>query len=383
MKIGMFSETYLPTPDGVANYVANLSNELIKQKHEVSIFTAGIKTVKEENVHRFKSVKFPPYPQYRIALLHFSKIYKMIKKENFDIVHLHTPFSIGTAGFISAKLKKIPIVGTFHTNFLDMKESVDFPIAKNFLFNLAWTYNIGIYKRCGEITTPSQRVKEFLLKTNPNDFKKEIKVIWNGIDVNKFSPNANKINLREKYNLKNKIIITFISRLTKDKGLYTLVDTIEILKEKYDIVCLIGGIGPEEKRIREYVKNKNMLNFIKILGYLEEEHKPSIIAQSDIFVLPSKADVQPLCVLEAMSSGTVVIGANSGGIPDLVKENFNGVLFEYGNANQFAEKISLIIENKNLSMKLRENGMKFVREEGSIEKSAERFLEIYEGLKRR
>lgn len=128
MRIAIFSETFLPTPDGVAHFLGNFSRQLVKMGHEPHIFTTGRLIGgdgdAEGYIHRFKSIKFPLYAQYRISPEPFIGALRTVKKLDVDVIHIHTPFFMGTAGFICSRVLEIPLVGTFHTNFLDMADSI-------------------------------------------------------------------------------------------------------------------------------------------------------------------------------------------------------------------------------------------------------------------
>ncbi|MEW6070441.1 MAG: glycosyltransferase, partial [Candidatus Thermoplasmatota archaeon] len=368
MKIGMFSETYIPTPDGVAYQIWNLRNELVRQGNDVYVFTCGRKWYEVENkTYRFFSVTLPQYKQYMFALFPYLKIRTIVKKIDLDVIHIHTPFSIGLAGYLAKENRAF--VGTFHTNLKEQQMNFRGILGSKTLMKPVWKYALGLYKRCDVITTPSERVKKFLQQEG---LERDIQVVWNGVDADKLRAHTTSIDIRDFYKLKHKYIIAYIGRISVDKGLDALIQAMKTVKD-YNAVLVIGGIGPKENDFKILSKNLGLEDNVKFLGYVKEEHKPAILAQSDIFILPSKGDVQPVAVMEAMCCGTAIVGSNAGGIPDLVKHNENGLLFSYGNVEELTDRLITLIQNDSLRKKLRDNGMRFALSSCTIEQSALHF----------
>jgi glycosyltransferase involved in cell wall biosynthesis len=375
MKIGMFSETYIPTPDGVAYQIWNLKSELERKGNEVYVFTCGRKWYEvEEHTHRFFSVVLPQYKQYRFALFPYLKVRAIVKKIDLDVIHIHTPFSMGIAGFLAKEAR--PLVGSFHTNLKEQQMNFTGILASKTLMKPVWTLTLGLYRRCDVITTPSERIKKFL---EQEGIGKEVQVVWNGIDANKLRSYANSIDIRDFYKLKHKHIIAYVGRVSADKGLETLIQAMKTVKE-HNAVLIIGGVGPKENDLKMISKSLKLEDNVKFLGYVKEEHKPAILAQSDIFVLPSKGDVQPIAVMEAMCCGSAVVGSNAGGIPDLLKHNENGLLFNYGNVKELTDSLITLIQNESLRRRLRDNSVRFALSSCTIEQSALQFIKIYKQL---
>ena len=252
MRIAIFSETFLPTPDGVAHFLGNFTRQLAKMGHEPHIFTTGRLIGGdgdvESYVHRFRSVKFPLYGQYRISPGPFIGALRTVKKLDIDVIHIHTPFFMGTAGFICSRALALPIVGTFHTNFLDMAESISTSTIFKGFVNFAWKYSRGLYKRCNVLTTSSRSTAELLQRK----FGREITVIPHGIDVEAFSHSAGAVNIRERHGIADDAaIVTYLGRLTRDKGVHTLLDAFVDVRKRRRACLVIAGVGPERKALEE------------------------------------------------------------------------------------------------------------------------------------
>ncbi len=203
MKIAIFSDTFPPQTNGVANVVYQSAKSLTDSGHHVAVFTVGKnhrERVIEENdnltVIFLPSVPALVYANERLGLpLGFS--FKRLKKFNPDIIHTHTPFAVGWEAVWLAKILKIPIVGTHHT-FYDhyLKHAkIDYQWAKKF----SWKYTVGYYNRCDLILSPTNSLAQTLITKG---LKKPVAVLQNPIDTDLFrtvADNKTKKNLNSDF----------------------------------------------------------------------------------------------------------------------------------------------------------------------------------------
>jgi len=377
MRIAIFSETYLPTPDGVAHFLSSFTKELAKMGHEPHVFTTGRLTGedadKEGYVHRFKSIKFPLYQQYRISPEPFIGALRTVKKLDVDVIHIHTPFFIGTAGFICSRVLEIPIVGTFHTNFLDMAESISTSMVFRGFVHFAWKYSRGLYRRCDFLTTSSGITAETLQRR----LRREVLVIPHGIDVDKFSPTAGTVDIRGRYDIPHDAaIVTYLGRLTLDKRVHTILDAFVAVREVRKAFLVIAGVGPERGSLEERAKGLGIYGDVRFTGYIEEVEKVSLLRQSSVVVLVSKADLVPLVLVEAMACGTPVIGSRAGGIPNLIKDGKTGLLVREEDPKELSQKILDILSRDDLSG-ITDGARDYVLHNFSTRVAAREFVDVY------
>jgi len=384
MRIGMFTKSYVPTPDGVAYYVKGIQDAMSAMGHEVYIFTntehASQPFSDKNNIIRFPSLPFLPYPEYRVALFPFKKARKIAREKELDIIHIHTPFILGTTGYLAGKKEGIPRVATFHTNFVEMKGSLDGKIL-NEMFDVGWKYSKVLFKNCDAVIAPTQKMADLLIS---EDVCNSVNVVWNGVDPEQFNDPENKNRDISRFDIPEKRpIILFLSRVTRDKGVYTLLDASEKLYKEHGAVILVAGTGPEKTLLEAEAKRMGAEDRFRVLGYVSDEEKLGLYAQADVFVLPSKAETFGIVLLEAMASGTPVVAADSGGITEVVTDGENGLLFEYDDHEALAEKLGNILTDAKLRAKLVDNGRTFVNKKATIEESAKKTLAIYESLLRK
>ncbi len=196
---------------------------------------------------------------------------------------------------------------------------------------------------------------------------KKINVIHNGIDLNIKFPKYEK-----------DIDILFFGRLIKIKGVDTLIKAVSLLlPEHKNIKIKIIGEGPEKNNLIKLSKRLGVNNNIEFAGYLKDFILRENIVRSKICIFPSfKREGVMTTLLEASLGKCCVLASNACSIPEYIKNNFNGLLFNPQDYKGLSEKIRLVIQDKNLRNKLGCNAYKTVKE-WSWEKQAKKLLKIY------
>lgn len=154
-------------------------------------------------------------------------------------------------------------------------------------------------------------------------------------------------------NNSNEINIVFLAVLIKRKGIYDLIEAINIILKnkklkKYKINVIVAGTGAEEQNMKEIVDELGINKNFYFKGWVENKEKEEILKKGQIFVLPSYNEGLPVSILEAMSFGLPIITTNVGSIEDAVKDGFNGTIISPGDVQMLAKSIIDLIENKEL-----------------------------------
>jgi glycosyltransferase involved in cell wall biosynthesis len=172
----------------------------------------------------------------------------------------------------------------------------------------------------------------------PSDFYRR-KFIEFGVDSNRVIhvPNfLEKGNIVVKKNESNQKYFLYFGRLSEEKGVLTLIKAVENM----DIILYIVGTGPLKEKIEKYI-SENKINNIWLLGFKSGEELLNIVADAKAVIIPSEwYENGPYSAIEALQLGRPIIGANIGGIPELIKGN--GALFESGNSKDLRDKINWI-----------------------------------------
>ena len=308
------------------------------------------------------------------------EMYKFLKKEKPEIVHVHTPMA-GVLGRTAAKLANVPIIiYTAHGFYFHENMSM-----------LKYNLFLNIEKFMGRNFTEyifTQSVEDLEI-ANSCKFKKQnqMMAIGNGVDVSvRFNPsNINqhiKQELYDKLNIhKDDIVVTFIGRLVEEKGILDLLKSYNYIKSKVKFI-IVGDKFQGDRdiyvnyEIDKYKNNEN-IKFVGKIANVEE-----ILSITDIFCLPSYREGMPRSIIEAMAMECAVIATNIRGSREEVLDGNTGFLVDLKSPNEIAKKIDVLSNDKKLlkSMKqnARERALSLYNEEVVIKKQINVFKELLE-----
>jgi glycosyltransferase involved in cell wall biosynthesis len=391
MEIAFFSESYLPIRDGVAIEMGALARQLQRRGHGVTVYTAqpgpGRSSEATEvdgvPVVRVRSLPVPHYSGYRWSFFPFQQLRERRLAEATDVIHLHTPGMMGSAAFLAARHYDKPLLGTFHTNVWEMRGSFPRTFWLRLFFRAARYYSLGLYYRCDLTTAPSEPAREALLRHARKPFRQPVEVVPNGIEVDRFRPGIDSPDWRTRCGLPDVPLVTFLGRLTLDKGIHRFLDALARLPRDPPFAAIVAGAGPEADAVRARVRGEPQLQGrVRYVGPIAEEEKPALLAQSDLFVLPSTADTSSLALLEAMASGAACVASDVGGPSDLIEDRVTGRVVSVLMPGALSTAIEELLERPDERERMRRAGIDYVRREASIDLTARRFVSLYERLAR-
>lgn len=289
----------------------------------------------------------------------FIKIFFLICKNKYDTVFSITPKSgllNALASFLSGVKNRIHIfTGQVWFN------------KKKFMKFFLKSLDKIICILCTDILCDGRSQKKFIIKNNITN--KKI-VVFNkgsvcGVDLKKFfkSRNKNKDKINNGFG-KNDIIITFVGRFNKDKGILLLLDSFKsiILNEnaiskKIKLIL----VGKDEMNLKEIIKCDYRCIYKNIKIYEFSQNIVNFLRISDIFVLPSYREGFGVSVIEALACSVPVLVSNTYGLKDSYLNNVNGLNFKSGNKNDLSKKLLLLIKNKKLRYELSNKSRNFIK----------------------
>jgi len=342
MRIVFFTDTYYPQINGVTKSIELFAEQLRKNGHEVHIFCPdGMK--KQKYIHQIPSSQFISYPEYRIGLPNL-KIISEVKKIRPDIIHIHSPFSVGVTGMAVAKILNIPIVATYHTL---LSEYFGYMNSSIFDKSITDKYTAWFFDRASVIIAPSIPIKNILRKCK---IKKHIEVLPTPINLSI---------IKKTINNNGKLTVLHVGRLCKEKRIDIVLRSFEKICKKIDSRLIITSDGPDRKRLEELCKELEIDKNVEFTGFVSDKDLIKIYSSADVFVSASDTETQGLVILEAMACGCPVIVRNALGFKDFIKNKENGILFE--KEDELARDILLVKEDGKLREKLIRNGYETVR----------------------
>lgn len=365
MKIAMFTETFHPQMNGVVSSLSWFAEELKRQGHSVEIFapTPGERSYHGIPVHRFRSLTFYPYPEFRAALPPV-RISRKLKR--FDIAHTHGPFTLGLAGLYAAKRNKIPVVSTFHTPVSDYVHYILKGRLNRLGQKAAWSYSKRYYNRCDAVIVPSRTVGQLL---RSQGVKAPIHVVPTGIRLSRFSKVKSSASVRKKFGLRGPFVL-HTGRLSREKHVADIMKAAWLI----DATIVVTSRGPELKRLKATAP-KNV-NFV---GFVSDDDLVRLYKEATCSVIASEAETQGLVILEAMACGCPVVGADWLATPETVHHNKNGLLFRLHDARDMAHKVNMLLGDKKLRSRLSKNAKKTAAK-STIQARTRELVRLYRSL---
>ena len=235
--------------------------------------------------------------------------------------------------------------------------------------------DLKILKYFDRIISPSESIIKEL--TDSGIDKNRIILLRNSIDTDISQKNDSKIDIKKEFNLPHKsLIITYIGRLSPEKGVKYLIDSVNIIKRDIEnFRVFIVGDGKEFFTLKELVKQYSLEDMIIFTGY--RENVKDFLEATDILVHPSLTEGIPLSILEAMYSKVPVIATSVGGIPEIIKDCENGILIEPENKEQIAQAVLRLVKDIKLRQKIIKNAFYLVNREFNISKYCNKLGGIY------
>ena len=313
------------------------------------------------------------------------KILKVVKNKPNSILHVAAPSPVTkplTASEIGRRLK-IPVVLDLHDPW-----SSD-PFSLNPILILQTQIMRHVINNADFIIVPYKALLKLVRSINRS---KPVAIIPNAVDSNLFRPIARNTFLAKKLGLnEDAVVVAFSGHVTKFKGLNTLVHSAQIIVQKYkNVRFLVIGDGPFMREIVAFTERLGLSNVFRFVGFVPQELVIEYLSLADICVAPYEPMAffkvslpeTPLKVVEYMAMGKPVIMSKISN-ENVIAWSGGGLLVTPGDVSELASSVINLVEDEELRKNFGEKGRKYVEENLSWEKHAERLVEIYQSLNTR
>jgi glycosyltransferase involved in cell wall biosynthesis len=354
-KVILITPYYLPTKGGITTFVKNLYKDL-NSNYNVDVRIISKDGTNDDNVYVVRGNK------YSFIL----KTYRILKKENPDIVHSHGHwYTLSPAVKYKRLNPRTRVVFTFHTEPVERMR-----VYKTKIFE-------RMISKCDTITFVSN---DLMNKIEVDmQIEKEKRVVYAGVNVE--TVNDLKIEeFKKNHKLENCTpVLSWIGPLEyrqKIEGLKFLVRAIDILSKKYqNIKLLVVGKGKYGDELEELVNELGLRDRIIFLGHVENSLVS--LAASDMYAhISLQEGGVSFAILEAMSIGKPVIASRTGGIPELIKDRFNGILTD-SDPSSLSSAIDELYSDKQELKRIGMNAKTTIEKEFTAAKMTERFMDLY------
>ena len=340
MRIGMMTDIYKPHISGVTNYIALNKAVLSKQGHEVYVFTFGNADYMDDEPDVYRSRGLPLMDTCWHLNLGYSREARM-KLITMDIVHVHHPFLSGSIALRYCRPRGIPIVFTNHTRY-DLYTRAYIPALPEFVGITALEAVMPVFCRaCDLVIAPSPGMKTVL---EGFGVITKIDVVPNGVDLKPFKKPANPRDRAEFGFRPEDVILIYVGRVGPEKNIPFLLRSFAGAAQVYkNIGLVIVGDGLEKDNLQDRVRHMQLDDSVHFTGMVPYDQLPGYLAMADVFVTASVTEVHPLSVIEAMASGLPVLGIQSPGVGDTVKDGATGYLAPDQDLAAFTAKMIRLI----------------------------------------
>jgi phosphatidylinositol alpha 1,6-mannosyltransferase len=364
MRIMIVTDQYPPMVGGVPTVTHGLATDLAGRGHQVwvvapSYGTRDVRRMEDKvRIYRFSSFEWPAYEGLRIPFLPFVPVRNLLKKSDPDIIHIHSPIVLGNIAQLMAGGLRKPVIATNHYMPVNVSRSlVSEPLVGRYISNVTYSYLVHFCNRCEYVTAPTQTALNLLYD---HGLRAPARAISNGIDLAKFSPGPRDPEILRRFNLPtDRPLLLHVNRLSEEKRIDVLIDAMAKVKNKYVHLALVSN-GPAEAELRAQVERLHLGERISFLGFVRDADLLSLRRSSDIFAIPSEAELQSLATMEAMACGLPIIAADAWALPELVHSNENGFLFQPGNSEEMAHYIDILVDDADMRARKGEESLQII-----------------------
>ncbi|SDC05678.1 Glycosyltransferase involved in cell wall bisynthesis [Microbacterium enclense] len=345
LRILIGADTFLPHVNGAARFAERLAAGLVARGHDVHVAAPSIghqnggtatETVEGQpmTVHRLPAFRFRPHDWITYVLPWRSKHYARIVLDEVkpDVVHIQSHIVIGRGLTREARKRGIPVIATNHVmaeNILDFTTLPDF--LDRIFVKLAWADAERTFKMTRAVTTPTRRAADFLEKT---------------IDISGVIPiscGIDRTNYRPDLTPRDKNRLLFVGRLTTEKHIDVVLRALAQLDPSLDVTFDVVGGGDQRAKLEALAQQLGVAGRVTFHGHASEDDLRTLYSRASVFVIASIAELQSIATMEAMASGLPIVAANAVALPHLVHHGENGYLFEPGDAEELAARVTDVL----------------------------------------
>lgn len=343
MRIAIFTETFLPSTDGVVTRLKHTLEELNRRGDEVQVIAPRYPEGNPPSyagafVHRVPGIPFPPYPEIKLAPTN-PTVGRVLKRFKPDVIHAVNPFILGIASPYYARRMKIPLVASYHTNVAEYARFYGLP----FLYELTRKYSRTIHNLAAVNLCTSNATMDYL----HSEGIKRIRLWPQGVDGEFFDPEKASADWRKRLSdgNPNDRLLLFVGRLAPEKGIERLK---VILRDSPGTRIAIVGDGPA----RDFLEREFAGERAVFTGILRGEDLAAAYASADAFLFPSTTETLGMAMIEALASGLPVIAARSGASDEVVTEGVDGLLYEPGDDGSLVSSVERMFSEAGLRERL-------------------------------
>jgi glycosyltransferase involved in cell wall biosynthesis len=373
LRVLIVTDQYEPMVGGVPSVTKDLARGLAGRGHAVAVVAPSAtwqghhadgppgQAPGTVTVDFRGSVAWPWYAGQRLGVLAPASAAKLITDFEPDVVHLHSPLTLGAAARPAARRRRVPVVYTNHYLPLNVwpaaartGKAADAARGAASRARDAAFYAVvtGFANRCDLVTAPTATALRLL---RDHGLRARSRAVSNGVDLERFSPGPRDEALRAKYALPaGRPLILSVGRLSPEKRPDVLIAAVGRLAgaDGDGPVLVLAGTGPEEARLRSLARHHGVADRVLFPRFIADDDLPGLYRLADVFAIASQAELQSLATMAAMASGLPVVAVDAGALAELVHAGENGFLARPGHAREIADSLDLLCRDAELRARM-------------------------------
>jgi glycosyltransferase involved in cell wall biosynthesis len=333
-SVAAFTDTYLPTVNGVSYTIRAWRDRWLDRGGRMDVVFPGSDDYDPDDGERpVRSLPFPMYDGFRLGLPSVPE-----SVGGVDLVHAHTPFSLGLGGVRLARRAELPLVASYHTPTAEYAAYLSArPRIERGIERLAERYERWFLSRADAVVCPSEATATHVSRTVALDTPTV--VIPNGVDTETFAP-GDGAGFRGRHDLPEGPLIGYTGRHGYEKNLAAFLRA----ADGVDATVVIGGDGPARDDLEALAADLGL--DARFLGFLPRSELADFYTALDAFVFPSPVETQGLVALEANACGTPVVAVDAGALSNTVEDGVTGYHYPHGNVEACRGAIRRVLDER-------------------------------------
>ncbi len=376
LRIGIFTDTYAPQVNGVAVSLQLVVNGLREAGHEVTVFAPRFPGYKDEEpkVYRIPSLKYLNKPPIYVAVPGTPRTTWSLGRSHFDVLHTHSPLTVGLLAYLTASVRSLPLIYTYHTSITDYTHYVKVIGETHVMRYAARWFSTASTNLGDQIVVPSPKFERLLLSQK---VKRPIHVIPNGIDLARFYKNKPSSLFHNRLGLNpDSPILLFVGRLDPEKNLDFLVDAFARVSSRFSSARLVfAGDGSSRAHLEAKAAASGVGQRIHFLGMVNRADLPDLLHEAALFLSASTTEVHPISMIEAIAAGLPVVAVQDEAFEGMAEDGINGRIVP-SNLESFSDAICALLSDRARLEAFGKRSVEFSRK-FSIEAQVKSLVNLY------
>lgn len=343
LKVGLFTDTF-DEVNGVGRFLRDIGRQAGREECSLIIHTCTTTPRFESPVRKnfapLLSRPLPYYPDLQLNLPPLLDVLAWADKQQFDVIHVSTPGPMGLCGWAAAKMLRVPLVGTYHTDFPAYMEQLTHD---HRAVNATSAYMRWFYGQLASVLTRSRVYVHNLRELGVTEDR--LRALPPSVDGETFNPRHGDEALWKSLGVTHPHRLLYCGRVSVEKNLPLLAESFKLLcARRRDTALVIAGDGPYLTTMRESLADLPAY----FLGCQVDSQLAPLYASSDLLVFPSRTDTLGQVVMEAQASGLPALVSNEGGPSEIVQDQVTGLVISAKTPAAWAQAIDELLDDEPL-----------------------------------